>query len=242
MIKQMPHIVILFIVVTIFSTFSAISQAKRLVLNTTGQPPLNTKEQTGFLDRVAIEAFSRIGLEVTTIRIPAERGLLNVNAGIDDGEMMRVSGLQNIYPNLLLVPEKMIDLDFVAFSKFDISLDKGWESLKPFSIAIVNGWKILEQNVPKSAELTSVNHPLQLFDMLEKGRAELIIYERYGGQEILRTNQFKDIKLIEPPLARKEMFMYLNKKHKSIIPKLSEALRNMKNDGTYQQIMQQTLH
>jgi len=239
--KQMPRIISLIIIVTLFTTFSIVGQTKSLVLNTTGQPPLNTKDKTGFLDRVAIEAFSRIGFEITTIRLPAERGLINVNTGVDDGEMFRVSGLQKIYPNIVPVPEKMIDIDFVVFSKLDITLDKGWDSLKPYSVAIVNGWKILEQNIPKSAEVISVNHPLQLFDMLNKGRAQLIVYERFSGQGIIKQSQFNDIKLIEPPLASREMFMYLNKKHRSIIPKLADALRNMKNDGTYQKIMRQTL-
>ncbi len=233
--------IILFLIVTISSSFAITTKAKGLVLNTTAQSPLNKKDKTGFLDEVTNEAFSRVGLELITIQLPAERGLINVNTGIDDGEMSRIAGLQKRYSNIIPVPEKIMDMDFVVFSKKKIVLDKGWESLKPYSIAIINGWKILENKVPKSAGLTKVNYPRQLFDMLEKGRAELVIYERFSGQEIIKSSQYKDIKLIEPPLATKEMFMYLNKKHQSLVPKLSQALREMKDDGTYQNIIHQTL-
>jgi len=242
MIKLISHSVILLLLVTISDVFSSAARAKGLVINTTGQPPLNTKDKTGFLDKLTSEAFSRIGLELTTIQLPAERGLVNVNAGIDDGEMSRIGGLQNKYPNLVPVPEKIMDWEFVVFSKHKITLDKGWDSLKPFSVAIINGWKILEKNVPKSVKLTKVNTPYQLFDILQKGRAELIIYERWSGLETIKNNKFTEIMLIEPPLASKEMFIYLNKKHQSLIPKLSQALHDMKIDGTYQNIMRKTLH
>ena len=59
-------------------------------LNVTGKPPLNTPDRTGFMDQVAKEALSRIGISLITVQLPAERGLLEANGGIVDGEMSRI--------------------------------------------------------------------------------------------------------------------------------------------------------
>jgi ABC-type amino acid transport substrate-binding protein len=37
------------------------------------------------------------------------------------------------------------------------------------------------------------------------------------------------------------MFIYLHKKHEEIIPKLSKALRDMKNDGRYEFLVKKYL-
>ena len=58
-----------------------------------------------------------LGVELRLVKLPAERGLINANAGIEDGDLARITGLEKQYPNLVRVPEKLVDLDFTAFSK-----------------------------------------------------------------------------------------------------------------------------
>ena len=51
----------------------------------------------------------------------------------------------------------------------------------------------------------------------------------------------QSIRVLEPPLATREMFLYLNKKHLPLIPALTKQLRSMKDDGTYDRIFEKTL-
>lgn len=212
-----------------------------LVINTTGNPPLSTPQQDGFIDRVAAEAFRRVGLGLQTVKLPAERGLQNANDGIDDGDMVRIAGLEKAYPNLICVPEKVMDWEFNAFSHRPIDLDGKWSNLSTRSVSFLIGWKILEKNVPQSADITKVKTPQQLFGLLEKRRTELVIYERWGGLQYLQDNGVTDVELLSPPFAVREMYIYLNKKHKKLVPKIAEALLAMKKDGSYERIYQQTL-
>ncbi len=46
----------------------------------------------------------------------------------------------------------------------------------------------------------------------------------------------QSVRALEPPLAQREMFLYLNKRHKTILPILAGALKDMKKDGTYNRI------
>lgn len=212
-----------------------------LVFNTVGQPPLNTLQQSGFMDRVTREALRRIGYQLETVALPAERGLTNVNAGIDDGEMSRIGGMEKRYPNLVPVPEKLMSWDFCVFTNSDVHVSGKWADLKPYSVAFINGWKILEEKVPPEAEIITVKNPVQLFSLLEKRRTDIVIFERWGGLQLIQTRGYHDIHIVQPPLAVRDIFIYLNKKHAKLAPRLARAIAEMKHDGSYQKIYNETL-
>ena len=215
-------------------------QVKFVTLNTTGKPPLNTKEKTGFMDVVASEAFKRIGISLRTVQLPAERGLKNANLGIEDGEMSRIAGLEKLYPNLIAVPEKIMDWHFVGFSLNPISLAHGWSDLKPYTVSFINGWKILETNTT-AMTVTKVRNSEQLFKLLTNKRIDVILYERWGGLLMRKNLSENQIRLLEPPLAIKPMYIYLHKKHHLLIEPLAKALKDMKNDGSYVRITNELL-
>ena len=225
----------------LFSGVTVLYATETIVLNVTGKPPLSDSMQNGFMDRIVYEAFKRLNLKLETVQLPAERALINTNNGIIDGEMSRVAGLSKKYNNLIQVDEKVMDWEFVVYSNKNITLNSGWHSLIPYSVSIINGWKILEKNVPPGVELTKVKNTEQLFGMLKLKRSDLIIYEKWGGKYYLKTHNITGVKLIAPPLIVKGMFIYLHKKHRKLAIKLAKTLKNMKSDGTYQKIMSKTL-
>jgi len=219
---------------------------QRLVLTTSMAPPLSNDDQTGFYDQILIEAFRRIGQPVKITHLPTERSITNANLGITDGEFPRISGLDRLYPNLLKVPEKLDDFKFTAFTwRDDIQL-KDWTSCKPYNVAIVRGWKILEANLLEAnladvKSLVRVKNQKLLFSLLGKHRADIVVYSRFEGQEMIERLGLQSVWAIDPPLATREMFLYLNKKHLQLIPALTKQLRSMKLDGTYDRIFEKTL-
>jgi len=207
-----------------------------LVLNTALQYPFNNEKQTGFLDRVVKEALSRMGFRLETMRLPAERALKNVNLGIDDGDMFRVKGLESIYPNIVRVPEKLLDMQFTAFSRKTFDLSQGWKSLQGLSVGYINGWKILEENISNDVDVTTVRDSGQLFKLLKKRRVELIIYERWGAELIIKSMGLAIVKRQEPALIVTEMFIYLHKKHRMLVPILAATIKQLKQEGFYQEL------
>jgi len=209
------------------------ASAETLKLNNVASPPLSNDAGTGFLDVIAGEAFRRNGLELSLIKLPAERGLLNANAGIDDGELLRIGGMEKLYRNLVPVSEKLIDMHFVAFSK-DSSIKIGaWRDLRNYTIGFIKGWKILEINTPKDTKIVFARDATQLFTMLEKGRIDIALYDRLMGLEIIRSRQIRGARDLAPPLAVRGMYIYLNKKHKALAPKLAASLADLKTEGVY---------
>ena len=228
-------------ITSLFLFHSIVNAQPDLVLNVVGQPPLSTPVQDGFMDDVGREALKRIGYQLVINRLPAERALRSANSGLIDGEMNRVQGIDRIYSNLIRVPEKIMDWEFFVFSKKQINLEKGWQSLEDKNVAFIRGWKILENNVPKSAAITKTKNSQQLFTLLEKDRADFIIYEHWGGEYTINKLQLDNVILQEPALVKKEVFMYLHKKHAALVPKLTQALSEMKKDGSYQELVNKHL-
>ncbi|MDS4014598.1 MAG: transporter substrate-binding domain-containing protein [Candidatus Accumulibacter sp.] len=206
-------------------------------------PPLaGTADGSGFLERVVREAFRRAGMALDIQAIPAERALINVNTGVDDLDLSRASGFEQQYPNLVRVPEKTMDFEFVAFvpaSSTPFPTDH-WNSLRDHTVAYVTGWKIFERNVGQTRETVRAPSIPSLFEILKQNRAEAVLLERWQGLHAARDAGVK-VHVLEPPLARAEMFIYLNKRHSERIPALVAALQQMKADGSYQRIMRETL-
>lgn len=214
-----------------------------LSLTTGALPPLTSVPgHPGFIELIAREAFGRVGVEVQVTAVPTARSIINVNAGIDDGDIFRVAGMEAEFPNVVRIPEKTLDNEFIAYTqphRTDIRLG-GWDDLKPYSVAYATGWKPFERNVRDVKELTKTASIHDLFGLLEKGRADLILMDRWQGQWIV-VQQHYNVRLIEPPLARFEMFMYLHRRHAALVPGVARALADMKADGSWQRIYDVTL-
>lgn len=216
-----------------------------IVLNTAFGPPVSNKTQTGFGDLVLKEAFKRIGYKLETVRLPAERALINANRGIDDGDLARIGGLQKKYPNLIQIPESYLTVDMVLYTKNhpDFVVD-GWDSVASHSLAIISGWKIMEKNFGKlgnRVEIIKTDNPEQSFSLLQNDRVDFIAYSNWSGLGYIKKHNITNIKLLQPPLARPAFYVYLHKKHKKIVPQLAAAIKSMKTDGTLQSLYNRLL-
>lgn len=211
------------------------------ILNTSTGAPYTTSDRQGFLDLLVAEAFKRIGLKgEVALYAESKRALINANDDVDQGVAMRVQNLEKDHPNLVRVPERVIDNDFVAYSRnLDVVTDS-WETLKPYAVTHIHGWVIFERNMPEGQHVTTVKEPAQMFAMLDKKRVDMVLYERWQGLKYAKDQGFV-VHVHEPPLASVDMFMYVHKNHAHLVDPLAAALKAMKADGTYQAIVEQTL-
>lgn len=215
--------------ICVFFSPHSLSQ-NTFIINTGFSSPISNESQTGFGDLVLTEAFRRLGYKVETVRMPAERALINANLGLDDGDLLRIAGLEKKYPNLIRVPEKVMDMDVMLFTKWKRNFNvAGWHSIKTEPVAIIRGWKVFEKNLVKTINTDNVD---QMFTMLTKERADFLGYERWAGLGYIKDNQVKNVVALEPPLVSVPLYTYLHKKHKNLVPKLSRMIKNMKKDGT----------
>lgn len=209
--------------------------AEPLAISTSNSPPYANAQESGFQDVLVREAFNRIGRTVTFHHVQTERAIVNVNMGVDDANLVRVAGLESLYPNIRRVPEALFGYDFIVFARQGLFEPDGWSSLAPYRVAFIRGWKILEKNVRSAREIKRVIDEQHLFERLREGSTDIVIYERWRGEHILKIKRLTNIAALEPPLIQRPMYIYLHKRHEDLIKPLAIALKAMKTDGTYDQ-------
>ena len=220
--------------VLLISSLPAHSEALRL--NSGVGAPYFQDDKKGFLDLLIPEVFRRIGVEAVGVRYDAaERAMINANNGVDDGVALRIRGLEKLYPNLFRIDEKILDNEFVAYATRVQIATTGFDVLKNYQVAHINGWKIFEAGIVPGTQVTKVQDAGQLFRLLTSDRTDLILFERWQGNHMLREYGIK-AQMLRPPLVTTEMFMYLHSKHAHLAEPAARALRDMKADGTYQRI------
>lgn len=210
--------------------------AETLVLNSADPAPLSRPGGTGLNDRIVAEAFHRLGIRVQLVRLPAERALQNADQGIDDGTYARIPGLSASYPNLVMVPETIAEFLFTAFAKDQSIQVADWAGLKPYNVGLITGWKIVEANTRDARSVFGVKNEQALFALLEHGRADVVVLDLYSGKEAIRSMGLVGVRALSPPLARRDMHLYLNKRHADLVPKLDAVLRQMRRDGTIRRL------
>jgi polar amino acid transport system substrate-binding protein len=212
-----------------------------LYLNTSFEAPITSPARDGLLDLLYAELFRRVGLQVEIQKQSAERGLLNANSGIDDGDVSRVLGIDQTYTNLVRVPEPVMFYQMVVFSKKPNFTVAGPDSLKPYDVGILTGWKILERTIVGARSLIRVETGAQLFSMLEQGRIDVAVIEKLEGLHFLKTMGIADVRVLEPAYVEGDWYLYLHRKHAALAPRLAEELRKMKRDGTHRKLFDSVL-
>ena len=224
--------------------FNTAYSAEVLDIASIYKPPISNFEGTGMADSVVKEAFSRIGIQINIVPADSATALEKVNKGLYDGDIMRVAGANQKYPNVIQIPEPLFDIEFNAFSKTVNEPMSGYEGLKPYRIAVPKGWietdnNVKEENVKSVLRITS---PFDMFNTLLKGDADIVIYHRLMGYEMIKEIGASDkIHVLEPPMAVRPYYFWIHKKHQDLVPKLAAAISDMKKDGTIPKIIAETL-
>ena len=212
-----------------------------LRLATGALPPLTSEGgRTGFLDALAHALFERLDIDATLLRLPVERALINANAGIEDGDMFRAPGFEAAYPNLVQIPEKVLDFDFVALAtRADVEV-RQWGDLRSYGVAWVTGWKLFERNAKAARETTTVRELPQLLPLVASGRVDIALADRWQMLWLAREARLP-IRVLDPPLARAPMFAYLHRRHAALVAPAASALAHLKRDGTWQRLYDEIL-
>ncbi len=190
-------------------------------------------------DLLTIEIFKRLNVPLNLVKLDAgERAISSANEGVYDGDGLRVGDIISPnFPNLIQVPESYVTLNFVGFSKKLEIKTPNWESLADYSVGYQIGWKVIEKNLKKAKSIATVPNGRSLFKMLNYERVEVVIYVDMEGIGIMNELKINDIHMLQPPLLSSEMFLYLNIKHASLVPKIAAMLKEMKEDGSYQTLI-----
>ncbi len=205
----------------------------QMVIGSCHRPPLSVAESAGIIDRIVVEAFRRVGLQACIEPLPCQRSLLNADGGQIDGDILRIpAAIASRYPNLRGVPEILYAMPMAGFVKRTDLAPKNLGDLAPLRVGFILGWKILEESV-QATDTLRVRGPEELFPLLNDGKADVVIYDRFTGLHLIKEQGLEGIRVLDPPLIVTPQYLVLHRRHEHLIAPLAEALRAIKADGSY---------
>ncbi len=221
---------LLYAIAMVLTTIS-VAETQNLRINCTFHSPY---EQ--FFFQLVEEAGARNSINITQNSPPVGRSLIHVNQGIDDGDGPRISGLSDSFPNLVHVPEPFGEFEFGAFTRDQGLSINSWEDLSKLNVAYIHGWKIFDLHLTSAKSITKVKNADLLFNLLANDRADVVLITKLAGYHMIHKLKLKNTRFLEPALAVKPNYLYLNKRHESLVLPLAETIREIKKDGTYSRL------
>ncbi|MCJ2166306.1 hypothetical protein MRX56_17215 [Pseudodesulfovibrio sp. S3-i] len=184
------------------------------------------------------ECFHRLGYRLTILPRPNRRSICEADLGTVDGNYARTEAVAASYRNLIMIPEPLGWESITAFSADPNLKVDGWRSLLHHHVAWVNGRAICETHLGTAPQKTLVKNEKALLKFLSEGRAEVGVMGLKKGCDLLQRLNITNVRPLFPPLEVAQLYLYMHKKHEAIIPKVTEMLRTLKSDGTYEAIHQ----
>ena len=209
---------------------------QRLSINSTAQAPIY-----GLLNELLDEAGRRLELQISFQSLPGERALQLVGLGVDDGECCRVpAAIYAKYPQLLLVDEPLLKVQFAAFT-LDPSINiDNWEALRPYQVGYVAGMKLPEHHLNRvqPAGVWAVGDASALFMMLKQGRVDVAVLGRMAGLRASRQQGIDGRVMTNPtPLAQRALYLHLHPRHQELVPLFTAAFKQMRREGVMSELI-----
>lgn len=234
--KKVAQFLLLSMFLVILNTVLLGAEQHILKINCTIHSPYEA-----FFFRLVEEICSQNSIIVKHNTPPVGRSLIHVNQGFDDGDGPRIHGLSESFPNLICVPEPFGEFLFGAFVRDQNIKITDWSSLDDLNVAYIHGWKIFENNVRDAKSITKVKNAELLFKLLDAERTDAVLITKFAGEAMIQQLGIKNVIFVEPPLARKPNYLYLNKQHEALAPTLAQTLRDLKSSGRYDKIYNEIL-
>ncbi len=190
------------------------------------------------------EALKRNGLNLVLESYPPKRAEVLLRSGKVDGDAHRIYHFNKNNPDLVRVSEPVQCISQSVFSRKVSFRVEGWESLSPYKVIYIRGIKFAEKGIRKivrEENRIAVDHIEIAFRMLSRDRGDILITSPETGAAILRKLSLENsgIRILEPPLTEIRLYTFLRKKHARLAPKIAASIREMREDGTYQQIVKE---
>jgi len=185
--------------------------------------------------KVLKEAYRRLGISVDAEILPAERAVKIASAGVTSGEVARLEGLENTYPDLVRVPEPLITMRVMAVTTGKSFPVDGWDSLRPHILCYTHGVKIFEQGTDGMLRMpaTDGEHTIKL---LRQGHCDVALLDSRSWLIIDRIS-VGPLRELEPPVTIIPLYHYLHRRHIELVPLVADELRKMREEGVIQAIL-----
>lgn len=190
-----------------------------------------------------VAVYKQLGITAQFVDLPAKRSLLESSEGRVDGEVQRILAVQDQYPTLVAVHPSFNAIEPAAFVRRGTRLQvEGWKSLAAHSIGIVRGVGSSERGTQGMRAVEPVPSMEHLMQSLEAGRFEVAVNDRFSGLLVLRRLGLEGkVVPLEPVLERIPLHHFLHERHRELVPRVGQVIRNMQLSGELERLRQRVM-
>ncbi len=186
---------------------------------------------------ILTEAYRRIGYKTRYFDYPGRRSLIEVSGGRIDGELFRIKGMEKKYPNLIMIPVPVNEIQSMVITKNKDIKVNGWESLRGYKAGVLRGIKYSEE-ATSFLERIIVESNSELFSLLDKDLIDFFVFNKASALKTFKEQRFDDFHIVEPPIARYKLYHYLNSRHAELAQRVTKTLKDMKNEGIMDKVIE----
>jgi polar amino acid transport system substrate-binding protein len=181
---------------------------------------------------ITAQGFERAGLKVALMDLPPERSLLYASQGVLDGELWRGHFDSSEHASLIKVDVPLATLFFYPYVRLQQACMEQPEQLKDRSSIGIHGlhyFKLLkEMGIHYAHEAPNTVSGLK---MLAAGRADFIVLPDYVVPALEKATEVKVKRCLEEPILSIQLFTFLHERHRTLIPVLEKAYREILSEG-----------
>lgn len=175
------------------------------------------------------KAYTELGYRIVYKPLPPGRGHVEAQKGYVDALAIRVSAIENSFPDFIRVPVLLAKGQLMLYCQTDLTCNKDILQDHKNVIGIVSGSNITSQFMKnKVASVYEVRDGLKLAEMFNKQRLNYILTidsHEFGNYASIDVNKYTSV-----ALAPIEAYHYLHKKHRHLLADVETALIKALND------------
>lgn len=186
-------------------------------------------EQMAFVDnaqRLLQHVYSFLGYSVEFHSMPLLRSLTEADHGHLDGELCRMEGLAERYPNLMRVRVPLCSVQGVAVVSQPLEFSS-WEDFAGLRVTYRRGAVGVDSRLPAGTAVILAPDLQKSLDLVVAGRVDAALLARSNLDPWMRASQYEHLHVIPLPFARIDMYHYLHKRHADLVPRVEAALREL---------------
>ena len=209
--------------------FAPFAQASGDIL--TFNRPADTPQSRYVVELISL-AYKENGINVKLIDFNRDSALVAANEGVLDGQLAKISGLENTYKNLVRLETPLLDFKLNLISFCNACTLSDMPSLVIHSTYPAPA-KYLESN-PYNGQLYKVKSVSTLLNLLIQKQVSAALVIGFYLDPYMHKLQKAGIKFTT--LDSQHVYHYLHKKHQHLIPALTATLTQLKQSGKMREL------
>jgi polar amino acid transport system substrate-binding protein len=169
-------------------------------------------------------AYGRLGLKMEIVRRPGRRSVIEADAGLFDGELVRAPIIESDFHNLIRVPVPVATIDIVAFVGDDKIVVHHRADLANLRVGYERGLLLIEKD-PDAKGYFPGNNLDTLLKLLAEGKLDVVLDVPRDVEAAKQRLQLPQLQATDLVFASSPMFHYLHKSHQALVDPLANAIQ-----------------